>query len=242
MEYSIVILCAGLGSRFRNKTKKLPKGLLKLKKKELLLWQLENIFKSQVKIKDFHIVTGFKSNLIENFYKKKIRNTKLYFHHNKLFNKTGCISSFFIGIQNINNNIIYFNSDLIISYKALNKIVKDNKNYITCRKKKYKKSTILQDVMIYKNKVIKMDLNLKEKTYYEAVGPVKFNTQTIKKMKLIKKEIRRSDLIKLPCYSFFGKYAKNLNLNFFEIKDKEWHEFNNVYDLISSKKKKLFST
>ena len=241
MEYSIIILCAGLGSRFKEKTNKLPKGLLKLKKKELLLWQLENIFKSKVKIKDFHIVTGFKSYLIKNFYKKKIRNSKLYFHHNALFNKTGCISSFFIGIENVKNDIIYFNSDIVVSHKVLNKIVKNKKNYIACRKKINNKSTILQDVKVNKNKVIKMDLILKEKTSYEAVGPVKFNSETIEKMKLIKKRIDTSKLAKLPCYSFFGKYAKNINLNFFEIKDTEWHEFNNIDDLISSKNKNLFS-
>lgn len=242
MKYSIIILCAGLGSRFKDKTKKLPKGLLKLKKKELLLWQLENIFKSKIKIKDFHIVTGFKSNLIKNFYKKKIRNTKLYFHHNKLFNQTGCISSFFIGIENVKNNIIYFNSDLVVSSKVLNKIVINRKNCIPCRKKINNQSTILQDVNVSSNKVIKMDLSLKEKTIYEAVGPVKFNRETIEKMKLIKKKMNISKLAKLPCYSFFGKYAKNINLNFFEIKDTEWHEFNNINDLNSSKNKNLFST
>ena len=40
---------------------------------------------------------------------------------------------------------------------------------------------------------------------------------------------------------FFGKYAKNINLNFIEIKDTEWHEFNNIDDLNSSKNKNLFS-
>ena len=241
MKYSIIILCAGLGSRFEKKTKKLPKGLLKLNKKELLLWQLENILKSQIEIKDFHIVTGFKHHLIQRFYKLKLKNIKLFFHHNKYFKETGCISSFFRGIKNTQNNIIYFNSDLVVSVKVLNRLIKDDKNYIPCRKKINKKKTILQDVKIYKNKVIKMDLNLKEKTFYEAVGPVKLNIKSIKTIKLIKKNNKITDLIKLPCYSFFGKYAKNINLNFFEIKDKEWHEFNNVNDLISSKNKNLFN-
>ena len=68
MKYSIIILAAGLGTRFKKKTSTKPKGLLKINNKEILLWQLENILNSKISIKDFHIVTGHCSNLIKKFY------------------------------------------------------------------------------------------------------------------------------------------------------------------------------
>ena len=225
MKYSIIILAAGLGTRFKKKTSTKPKGLLKINNKEILLWQLENILNSKISIKDFHIVTGHCSNLIKKFYEKKLKKFKINFYHNKFYKNTGCIYSFFRTLPKLKSNFIYFNSDLVVADKYLSLISENkNSNIILCRKKINLKSTVLQDVIIYKNKIINMGLKLKDDTPYEAVGK------------------RGSFFKKMPCYSFFGMYPKILNLKSIFIPDKYWHEFNTANDLKNAKNKFLFKS
>lgn len=241
MKYSIVILAAGLGSRFRQKTTKLPKGLLKINNQEILKWQINNILKSKIAVEDIHIVTGYYSKLIKKFYLNNFKNLKFNFYYNKNYKNTGCIFSFFKTINYIKNDLIYFNSDLVVSTKYLNKLIKSkDKNIILCRRKKNNKSTILQDVIISNGKIKKMDLKLKERTIYEAVGPVKINFKLLKKIKTIRKKINLSFYKKMPCYTFFGKYNKVFNLKSLIINDSDWHEFNNIDDLKKAKNKSLF--
>ena len=122
MKYSIIILAAGLGTRFKKKTSTKPKGLLKINNKEILLWQLENILNSKISIKDFHIVTGHCSNLIKKFYEKKLKKFKINFYYNKFYKNTGCIYSFFRTLPKLKSNFIYFNSDLVVADKYLSLI------------------------------------------------------------------------------------------------------------------------
>ena len=205
MKYSIVILAAGLGSRFGLKTSKCPKGLLKINNQEILKWQINYILKSKIAIKDIHIVTGYHSKLIKKFYLNNFKNLKLNFYYNKNYLNTGCIYSFFKTINKINSDLIYFNSDLVVSTKYLNKLIKNkNKNIILCRKKKNNKSTILQDVIISNGKIQKMDLKLKDRTFHEAVGPVRITLELLKKIKIIRKKLNLSFYKKMPCYTFFG--------------------------------------
>ena len=70
-ELTVVILCGGKGLRLRPLTKQLPKPLIKINDKSIL----ENIIKYflDYKIKKFIIATGYKSNLIDQFIKKKFK-------------------------------------------------------------------------------------------------------------------------------------------------------------------------
>ena len=101
----------------------------------VLLATLSSIgFAETVYLKDGEVVSG--EIVSENEYSLIL---KVGRHHNKYFKETGCISSFFRGIKNTQNNIIFFNSDLVVSVKVLNRLIKDDKNYIPCRKKINKK-------------------------------------------------------------------------------------------------------
>jgi len=64
----VVILCGGLGSRLAEETKIIPKPMIKIGH----LPTLSHIIKiySHFGFKDFILATGYKSNIIENYYKK----------------------------------------------------------------------------------------------------------------------------------------------------------------------------
>ena len=63
-----VILAAGMGTRLRPVTEKIPKGLIKINEKTLLEYSLDIL--NEYKIREVIIVTGYNADLIE----KKIGN------------------------------------------------------------------------------------------------------------------------------------------------------------------------
>ena len=68
----VLILAGGLGSRISEYTKTIPKPMIKVGKKPILL----HIMKIYLKWghSDFYIATGYKSNIIKKFFKKFKRN------------------------------------------------------------------------------------------------------------------------------------------------------------------------
>ena len=72
---SVLILCGGKGLRLRPLTKDLPKPLIKINEKSIL----ENIIQYFIKYKvtNFIIATGYKSKLIDKFFKNKFKKKKL---------------------------------------------------------------------------------------------------------------------------------------------------------------------
>jgi choline kinase len=238
-KYSIIIPAAGIGSRFKEMTYNKPKCLIKVNGKSIIEWQIYYLIKSKINIIDFHIVVGYQANKIKNLFKKLKLKQKVFFHYNKNYLTTGCIYSFFIPYDKIKNDIIYFNSDLVVSNKDIESLANDKRaNTILCRKKKGF-STILQDVEVYKRKVLNMNLKLNYKTNYEAVGPFKISKVVFNKVFDLKKNFLKKKN-KMPCYTFFGKLSKKIPIYIRLIRDDNWQEFNSKSDLISGKQKFIF--
>ena len=104
-ELTVVILCGGKGLRLRPLTKQLPKPLIKINDKSIL----ENIIKYflDYKIKKFIIATGYKSNLIDQFIKKKFKK------HDIKTIYTGLDSDIIKRIEKVSN---YSKKHLLICY------------------------------------------------------------------------------------------------------------------------------
>ena len=95
-----LILAAGRGSRMQNLTSERPKCLVEIGGKSILSWQRSAIDKSG--IKNIQIVTGYKSQMIPNFYEKA---------NNKLWNNTNMVYSLFCSK--------FFNGDTIVAYSDI---------------------------------------------------------------------------------------------------------------------------
>ena len=66
-----LILCGGKGERLKPITKKIPKPLIKLKKKEILSYLIDHLKFNG--INDIIIATGYKHNLLKKFISKKYK-------------------------------------------------------------------------------------------------------------------------------------------------------------------------
>ena len=71
----VVILAGGLGTRLSELTKTIPKPMVKLNGKPILIHLMEHYAKQG--FKDFYIATGYKKEIIKKYFKKKISDWKV---------------------------------------------------------------------------------------------------------------------------------------------------------------------
>ena len=71
----IIILAGGMGTRLSEYTKSIPKPMVKINKIPIIIHIMRHYAKSGYK--NFIIATGYKSKIIENFFRKKIFNWKV---------------------------------------------------------------------------------------------------------------------------------------------------------------------
>jgi glucose-1-phosphate cytidylyltransferase len=67
----VVILAGGLGTRISEYTKTIPKPMIKIGKKPMILHIMEHF--SKFGFKEFYIAAGYKSNVIKKFFKNKFK-------------------------------------------------------------------------------------------------------------------------------------------------------------------------
>lgn len=102
---SVVISCAGIGSRLGLAT---TKALININGKSLIRWQLE-LFKD---IDDVRIVIGFQANeVVEEV--RKYRNDVIFIYNHRYFEtKTG--ASFYLGARDGNEYALEYDGDLLV--------------------------------------------------------------------------------------------------------------------------------
>lgn len=83
----VVILAGGKGSRLLEYTKKIPKPMVLVKNKPILIHIME--YYANYGFKDFFIATGFKHKVIKNYFKKKFYDWKIKVVNTGLNTMTG---------------------------------------------------------------------------------------------------------------------------------------------------------
>lgn len=114
-----IILAAGLGSRFGDITKYVPKGMIKVGKQPMIQTSIETIF--DVGYDNIIIVTGHCSSVYEEFC-KKWKNIKII--KNPFYSTTGSLFSLYMGLIEAKMhyppvNITIFESDIIYDKNIL---------------------------------------------------------------------------------------------------------------------------
>lgn len=159
-----LILAAGLGSRLAPLTDNLPKSLVAVNGKPILIKQIENLLMCNVN--DITIVSGYKADILEKtvhkiYPKIKIVESKDYANTNNMY-------SAYLGIKNMGlvddflmmNADVFFDSSVIkslINFEAKDSIVVDIGRYIEESMKVIEKN----------GKLIQISKNI---TYSEALG------------------------------------------------------------------------
>ncbi len=102
---SIIISCAGIGSRLGLGT---TKALLEIEGRSLIAWQLE-LFKD---VEDVRVVIGYQANDVVKEVLKYRSDVIFVYNHNYFDTKTG--ASFYLGSQHANERVMEYDGDLLV--------------------------------------------------------------------------------------------------------------------------------
>ena len=197
--YKAVILAAGLGSRINQITKKIPKTMIKINKKYIFEYILENLHKAN--IREVVFVVGYKANILKPKLQKKCNelgmNLKILF--NKKYKTTNTMYSLWLARNYLKSKFIFLHGDLIFSYKMLFKFIRFPKQNVVLVDKNNPKDWDDAMKIISNNKLLKY--MSKSITVSEmdgvAIGMYKFNRKGSKLLfkiitNLIKVKIRKN--------------------------------------------------
>lgn len=122
-EKSVVISCAGIGSRLGLG---LTKALVQINGNSLISWQLK-LFRN---VEDLRIVIGFQgSEIIEEV--RKYRDNVIFCYNHRYFEtKTG--ASFYLGARHANNYILEWDGDLLVHPDDVQILLKDEQGEFIC--------------------------------------------------------------------------------------------------------------
>ena len=164
--YSVVLSCAGIGSRLGLDQ---TKALIEINGKKLIHRQLEYF----VKVKDLRIVIGYQSNNVIQAVLEKNDNVIFVYNHDYFHTKTG--TSFYLGAKNGNEYAIAWDGDLIVHPEDINKCLNFEGEYVGCS------NLITEDAVFVKvNEKNEVTSFSRKNGDFEWSGPAKIKKKNVK--------------------------------------------------------------
>ena len=231
----LVILAAGRGSRLKKKTYDVPKCMVKVKNKSIIEYNIKFI----KKFKKVIIITGYKSYLIKNKF-KKFKNIE--FINNYKYGKTNMVYSFFCAsklIDKYKKNIVICYSDIIFDHNYFELLKKNysyvigNSNWLELWKKRMDFKKIKSDAESFEiNKDILISIGQKITNKFpklQFTGMIKF---TYFDFMLAKKFFKKIKNNKIDFTNFINKIIISKLFKIRVIKtNKKWIEIDTLRDL-----------
>ncbi len=162
---SVVISCAGIGSRLGLAT---TKALIKIEGKTLIAWQLEQL----ANVEDIRIVVGFQAKDVIDEVLKYRKDAIFVYNHDYFNTKTG--ASFYLGARHANEYVIELDGDLLIHPKDMQKLLQEEGEYIAYADKLGEDAVFVR--LNEKNEVIEFS---REGGDYEWTGPACLSKEKI---------------------------------------------------------------
>lgn len=230
MKYDLVILAAGLGSRLKSLTRKIPKAMVEYKGKRFIEIQINNIDKNY--INQFIVVHGYKSLILKKFLKKKFPEIKFKFIYNKNFKKNSSGQSFFYAYKHIKTNqYIHLNCDCIFSKEHFLKLIKSKfKNLISVRPD-IKLTDKMENVETKDKLITKLTLLNTQKSKYKAYGVAKISRKAMLENIDLYKKLSAQEKMKVNYFTLIRKNIKKIDFKI--LKTSKYHlcEANTQKDL-----------
>tara|TARA_Y100000816_G_C26042938_1_gene546349 strand:- start:402 stop:1124 length:723 start_codon:yes stop_codon:yes gene_type:complete len=227
-----VILAAGMGKRISNLTNGLPKSLLPLNDSSIIGYTLDILFKND--IKDLHVVTGYKSDLIKDYV---LNNWKgdVAFTNNPIYEKSNVLYSLYLSMPSIiDDDIIFIHADTIFSAKILRNLINKKNNTNILLPVEFKKCGEEEMKVITKDgKITDISKNIPlDVSEGEFLGLASIKSPILKMIKEKSEEMFAENNL-----SFFIEAAiqklitdKDLIVNYYDIKNEPWIEIDTEND------------
>jgi 2-aminoethylphosphonate-pyruvate transaminase len=227
-----IILAAGLGSRFGDITKYVPKGMIKVGKQPMIQTSIETIL--DLGYDEIILVTGHCSSVYEEFC-KKWGNVKIV--KNPFYSTTGSLFSLYLGLTEAKMyyppvNITIFESDIIYDKNILIQMKAEN-----CMVVSAPRAAGLGDecwTQIEDGIITKITKNKNEclNPEYEMVGITNISLSTVSNLANLEKMIKLStDMLYENNQADYESMITEMNIFKPYVTDKLWAEMDNIKHL-----------
>jgi len=228
-----LILAAGLGSRLRPYTSKVPKAMVCFKGTEIIKHQIETLLSQD--IEKITIVTGYKSKILYKFIGETFPKLKFNFVENKKYNETNSAYSAMRILKDIKSSYIHINCDILFSKEVLNNLIKLPKDNVISARKDITLKDSMENVIEVEGRIVNMSLRKSKHAKFKAFGLAKISPDALQEninfYQALKNEVQKQE-------NYFGLIRMNLgkiDYHLLETNKKNLSEINTVEDLKNCK-------
>ena len=228
-----LILAAGLGSRLRPYTSKVPKAMVCFKGTEIIKHQIETLLSQD--IEKITIVTGYRSKILYKFIGETFPKLKFNFVENKKYNETNSAYSAMRILKDIKSSYIHINCDILFSKEVLNNLIKLPKDNVILARKDITLKDSMENVIEVEGRIVNMSLRKSKHAKFKAFGLAKISPDALQEninfYQALKNEVQKQE-------NYFGLIRMNLgkiDYHLLETNKKNLSEINTVEDLKNCK-------
>ena len=228
-----LILAAGLGSRLRPYTSKVPKAMVCFRGTEIIKHQIETLLSQD--IEKITIVTGYKSKILHKFIGETFPNLKINFVENKKYNETNSAYSAMRILKDIKSSYIHINCDILFSKEVLNNLIKLPKDNVISARKDITLKDSMENIIEVEGRIVNMSLRKSKHAKFKAFGLAKISLDALQEninfYQALKYEVQKQE-------NYFGLIRMNLgkiDYHLLETNKKNLSEINTVEDLKNCK-------
>ncbi len=184
----LIVLAAGEGTRLRPLTNDKPKCMVDYKGKPILSYIMENASISG--IKDVHVVTGYRSDVIKETLKHDINTT---IHTNQNYANTNMVSTLFCADAVLQGDCIISYADIVYNNSVLEALINEKSSAIVIDRQWRKLWELRMENPLEDAETLKLDgdniieLGKKPTSYDDIegqyIGLIKFSTDDIERIK-----------------------------------------------------------
>ena len=169
-----LILAAGLGSRLQEYTSEVPKALVQVSGKPILGYQVEALLKNDVR--RIVIVIGHQGHKIREFFtQNRYSELEVEYVENQIYNDSNSSYSFWLAISKIEGeSYIHMNCDIMFSPELLQRVIHSDRDNVITLDRKITLTDNMEQVILEKDKIVKMRNYRLKGAVGKAVGLAKF--------------------------------------------------------------------
>lgn len=124
-----IILLAGQGTRLKPLTNEVPKSLITVNGKSILINALDNLEKNN--IEEAVLVVGYLKNKIKKIIGDGFRKMKITYIENDSYNKTNNSYSLWLALKDLNENLLLLEGDIFFENQLLKEFLIDKRENLT---------------------------------------------------------------------------------------------------------------
>lgn len=234
----VVILAAGVGSRLRPLTDKLPKCLIEINESNILERVL-NQLKKHERVESISVLTGHEHEKLNNFLNQSYPDVRHVYNPDYKITNNMYSLSLFLNRRKEENDLIIINADCVYETEIVNKCIKFEGSCIMADSSLYQEESM--KIGIEEGKVIKISKKIaKDKNVFTSIDLYKFEPQEANVLhEIVNQYISSADLNQWTEVAINELVDKNDQVYSNDISGLKWFEIDTMEDLENARK--LFS-